>query len=143
MAEPPEHRDVAVTEKSPRSIAMSKILVAILLGACATARAADTYSIDPNHTHATFAFQHLGFSTFQGKVPARSGTIVLDRAQQRGSAEIVFDLQNVTTGVAKFDEHLRSKDFFDVAQHPTASFKATRMSFAGDAPTLVTGDLTI
>jgi polyisoprenoid-binding protein YceI len=105
--------------------------------------AADTYAIDPNHTHATFSFQHLGFSTFEGKIPAKSGTITLDSAQKTGSVEIAFDAQAITTGVPKFDEHLRSKDFFEADKNPTATFKSSKITFKGDAPSAVMGDLTI
>jgi polyisoprenoid-binding protein YceI len=45
--------------------------------------------------------------------------------------------------VRKFDEHLRSRDFFEVEKNPSASFKSSRITFEGDAPASVTGDLTI
>jgi polyisoprenoid-binding protein YceI len=123
---------------------MNKLLAAVLFASsCVAAHAADTYAVDPNHTHAAFAFQHLGFSTFDGKIPAQSGTIVLDAAQKSGSAEVVFNLKGIATGVPKFDDHLRSKDFFEVEKNPTATFKATRVTFDGDAPTAMTGELTI
>ena len=124
---------------------MKKMLVAALMYAScyAAANAAETYSIDANHTHATFAFQHLGFSTFHGKIPARSGTITIDRAQKTGNIDIVFDPEGVATGVPKFDDHLRSKDFFEVEKNPTASFKSSNITFEGDAPTGVAGNLTI
>ena len=122
-----------------------KKLLAILISAscCATAHAADTYSIDPNHTHATFSFQHLGFSTFHGKIPGKGGTIMLDAAQQSGSIDVTFDLDAIATGVPKFDEHLQGKDFFEVDKHPTATFKSNKLTFKGDAPATVAGDLTI
>ena len=81
---------------------MKKILaVALVSAACSTAlawAAETTFSIDPNHTHATFAFQHLGFSTFHGKLPARTGTIVLDRAAKTGRVDVEFD----TRGAKQF-----------------------------------------
>ena len=123
---------------------MRKFLAAAaLVGSCAVASAADTYSIDPNHTHATFSFQHLGFSTFEGKIPAQSGAIVLDREKNTGTVEVVFALEGVATGVPKFDEHLRTKDFFEVDKHPTATFKSTKVSFKADEPSTVAGNLTI
>jgi len=123
---------------------MRKFLAtAVLMGSCVAANAADTYQIDPNHTHATFSFQHLGFSTFEGKIPARSGTIMLDRENKTGTVEVVFAPENIVTGVPKFDEHLRSKDFFEVDKHPTATFKSTKISFKGEEPSTVAGNLTI
>src|SRR5690606_1228907 len=107
---------------------MKRILIATLLTSFGmAASAADSYTIDPDHTHATFSFEHLGFSTFHGKIPSRSGSITLDRAPQTGKVDVVFDLAAVTTGVKKFDEHLREKDFFEVDKHPTATFKADEM----------------
>ena len=122
---------------------MRGYMTIVLLIACGIARAAETYVIDPNHTHATFSFQHLGLSTFQGKIPAQSGTIMLDPQQKRGSVEVVFAPASVATGVPKFDEHLRSKDFFNVEKDPTASFEASRITFQGEAPATIVGDLTI
>jgi polyisoprenoid-binding protein YceI len=119
------------------------LIAALSASICTTAYGADTYAVDPNHTGVVFAFKHLGFSTFHGKIPATGGTIVLDRAQKTGTAEITFDIKTIATGVPKFDEHLRSPDFFDVAQWSTATFKSTQMTFKGDAPASVTGDLTI
>jgi polyisoprenoid-binding protein YceI len=122
----------------------NKILVALFAAACCTgAYAADEYTIDPSHTAATFAFKHFGYSTFQGKIPAQSGTIVLDRAQKAGTVDIVFNIKSIATGVPKFDDHLRSKDFFDAENNATATFKSNQVVFAGDAPSSVTGDLTI
>ena len=126
---------------------MKKILAIALLSTLASGAAVQaaetTYSIDPNHTHATFAFQHLGFSTFHGKVPARAGTIVLDRAAKSGRVDVEFDPKAVATGVPKFEEHLRSSDFFEVARHPTASFKSSKITFDNDVPKTIAGDLTI
>jgi polyisoprenoid-binding protein YceI len=120
------------------------LLLAVACGSwVASAHAADTYSIDPNHTHATFAFQHLGFSTFHGKVPARTGTIVLDRSAKTGKIDVEFDPKALVTGVPKFDEHLRSGDFFEVAKHPSATFKSSKLTFENDAPKEVQGELTI
>jgi len=122
---------------------MKKLFALALVVAAASASAADTYSVDPNHTHATFAFQHLGFSTFHGKLPAKSGTIVLDRAQKTGTVDVQFDVKAIATGVPKFDDHLRSKDFFEADKHATASFKSNKVSFNGENPATVAGDLTI
>ncbi len=123
---------------------MKKILVATLLGSfCAASMAADSYSIDANHTHATFTFQHLGLSSFDGKIPAQGGTIVLDRQKNTGSIDVTFALDKIATGVEKFDDHLRSADFFAVDKHPNATFKANKIAFEGDKPATIDGNLTI
>ena len=69
--------------------------------------------------------------------------MVINALKQSGSVDIAFDLQSVMTGVPKFDEHLRGKDFFEVDEHPTATFRSSKVTFEGDAPAAVTGNLTI
>lgn len=123
---------------------MRKICLAFIAGSwCLAANAADTYTIDANHTHATFSFQHLGLSTFDGKIPAQGGTIVLDRAQKSGSIDVTLDVKGISTGVPKFDDHLRGGDFFEVAKFPTATFKSEKITFKGDEPATIAGNLTI
>ena len=116
------------------------------LGLCLVldaALGADIYTLDPTHTSATFAFKHLGLSTFHGKFTKASGTVTLDTAQKKGSADITFDATGVVTGVAKLDDHLRSKDFLDVEKFPTATFKSQNIKFSGDSPSELSGDLTL
>lgn len=132
---------LAVVAGSYRVAAVAAAAVAATAFA-ATASAAN-YTIDPNHTQATFSFQHLGLSTFNGKIPAKSGTVALDSAQNIGSVEVVFDLKGIATGVPDFDEHLRSADFFQVEKHPTAVFKSNKVTFNGETPASVAGNLTI
>ncbi|MET0658612.1 MAG: YceI family protein [Steroidobacteraceae bacterium] len=122
----------------------AQLLAAVLSASCCVAAyGADTYTVDGNHTSATFSFKHLGFSTFHGKIPASGGTIVLDRAQKSGSVDITFEIDDIATGVDKFDDHLESADFFAAEKFPKATFKASKVTFTGDAPSAVTGDLTI
>jgi polyisoprenoid-binding protein YceI len=123
---------------------MKKIVLAVIVSSyCVAGVAADTYEVDPNHTHVTFSFHHMGLSTFDGKIPAESGKLVLDRAQKTGSIEVVFDLEEIATGVADFDDHLRSADFFETDKHATAAFKSSKVTFEGDKPATVAGNLTI
>src|SRR5690606_14394422 len=123
---------------------MKKLLLAIVLGSYGVAAvAADTYTVDTLHTHVTFTFQHLGLSSFDGKIPSSGGKIVLDRANKSGSVEVEFDVKAVATAVPKFDEHLRAEDFFEVAKYPTATFKSTKVTFDGDKPATIEGNLTI
>jgi polyisoprenoid-binding protein YceI len=116
----------------------------LLLGAVTLpAFAADTYDVEPNHTFPRFEYNHLGFSTHQLQFDKTSGTIVFDRAAKTGSVDITIDTTSIDAGSEKFEEHLRSDDFFDTAKYPTATFKSDKVKFKGDIPVEVEGDLTL
>ncbi len=108
-----------------------------------SAHAADSYTIDPTHTYPHFSISHLGFSTMHGRFEKTSGTATLNLAAKNGSIELVIDSASLSTGFAKRDEHLRSPDFFNVAEFPTITYKSTKINFKGNAPSSVDGNLTI
>jgi len=57
--------------------------------------------------------------------------------------DITTDMGSISTSVAPLDGHLRSKDGFDTANHPTARFKARRLRFDGHSLGEVTGSPTL
>jgi polyisoprenoid-binding protein YceI len=69
--------------------------------------------------------------------------VVWDRAARSASVDIVIDMTSVDTGYATFDEHIQAEDFLDTARHPTATFKSTKVTFDGERPATIEGELTI
>jgi len=124
---------------------MKKILLAAALAATSFAATAapETYELEPTHTFPRFSISHFGISTFQGQFNKTSGTVTLDRAKKTGSVEATIDVNSISTGVPKLDEHLKSPDFFDAAKYPTITFKSTKLKFDGDKLDEVIGDLTM
>ena len=119
-------------------------LLSALAAFAATAQAAPvTYVIDNSHTYPHFTYNHLGFSNQTHKFDKTRGKVVLDRAAKAGSAMVTIDATSVNTGYALFNEHIQAADYFDTTVYPTITFKSTRMSFKGDQPASVAGDLTI
>jgi polyisoprenoid-binding protein YceI len=122
---------------------MKKTLLAAALLAAAGLAQANTYSVDPTHTFVTFEATHFGTSTLRGRFDKKEGAVTFDRAGKSGKAEITIDLASVSTGVAPLDTHLKSKDFFNVADTPTAKFVADKFNFNGDKVSEVAGSLTL
>jgi polyisoprenoid-binding protein YceI len=103
---------------------------------------ATTWSADTTHSEVAFSVRHF-FTQVPGSFGGFEGTIVHDPDNLAGSSvEFTVDAASIDTKDPKRDEHLRSADFFDVANNPTLTFKSTGVAGAGNNLE-VTGDLTI
>lgn len=123
-----------------RSIAVA----AALLAASFTAGAAEvTYTVEPTHTFARAEYLHMGLATAQIRFDKTSGTVKIDTAKKTGSADITIDVNSISSGVEKFDQHLLSPELFDAAKFPTITFKSSNFKFEGEKLKSVVGDLTV
>ncbi len=106
--------------------------------------AADSYKFDPNHTSVIWNATHFGASKPHGIFSQIEGTLTLDQADPaKSSLNVTIPTDKIATGIPKFDEHLKSKDFFNVTEHPTATFVSKKVEVTGKDTAKVTGDLTL
>ena len=109
-----------------------------------TQSATGTWVIDPVHSFAEFAVKHMMVATAKGRFTTFEGTLQLDPTHpERSSAVVTIDIASIDTGNAQRDAHLRTDDFFLAEQHPTATFRSTRVARVDDDRARVYGDLTI
>jgi polyisoprenoid-binding protein YceI len=101
------------------------------------------YAIDPTHTFVNYENGHYGTTTNRGRFSMKDGTLFFDRAGRDGKVEIVIDISSVNTGVDFLNRQIQGKDFFNVADHPTATFKSEKFVFEGDKVSQVQGQLTL
>ncbi|HET6144090.1 MAG TPA: YceI family protein [Candidatus Acidoferrales bacterium] len=100
--------------------------------------------IDPAHSAAHFSARHLMISNVRGEFTKVTGSAVIDPLNPaKSNVEVQIDANSINTREPQRDDHLRSADFFDVANFPTLSFRSTRIEAKGAEELKLTGDLTI
>jgi polyisoprenoid-binding protein YceI len=132
---------IALNQKR-KSMLKAIALLAAIAGATPALAAVETYQIDPEHTYPSFEFSHMGISIWRGKFDRTHGRITLDRAARTGTVDVVVDVDSIDFGLDKMHTEARGENFFDVARHPTATYKGT-VRFAGDQPASIDGQVTI
>lgn len=104
----------------------------------------NAWRIDPAHSAATFSVRHMMVTTVRGQLGPISGIIEYDGKDVRSiRADVRIDVKGISTRNVKRDDHLRSDDFFDVANHPEIAFASKRIEPGDEGRFKMVGDLTI
>jgi polyisoprenoid-binding protein YceI len=102
------------------------------------------YHADLAHTQILFSVNHMGTSITHGSFKTFTIDLKFDPAKPaKTSANVVIDTSSVDTGFGPRDTHLKSPDFFNVAQFPSMTFKSTKVDVTGADTAKLTGDLTL
>ncbi|MDX2082511.1 MAG: YceI family protein [Rickettsiales bacterium] len=102
------------------------------------------YQIESNHANIVWFANHFGFSNQSGKFSDITGEIIFDEAKpEKSSVNVVIKIDSLTTGLPKFDAHLKSADFFNVKEFPTANFVSKKIKVTGKNKAKIEGDLTL
>ncbi len=102
------------------------------------------YTLDASHGKITWSVSHLGFSTYVGQFHDVAATLVLDVKNPAASTlDATIAMNSAGTFSAGLDKHLQTADFFDVANHPTARFTATRITLTDARNARIDGQLTL
>jgi len=103
----------------------------------------ERWEIDSSHSSVHFSVRHLVIAKVRGSFARWSGTVqVPDGDFSKATVALTIDASSIDTGVADRDAHLKSGDFFDVAQYPELRFVGKRVQ-PGSGDIDVVGDLTI
>lgn len=103
-----------------------------------------SWQLDPFHTQIDFSAKHLGMMTVRGTFTEVTSTGNVDPDNpQATQVEVTINTASIKTHREERDNHLRSSDFLEVETYPTATFKTTSITLAGENTFTVVGDLTI
>lgn len=140
----------------PRYLSELLLVATLSLGLVGTAVAAPpsyvplngnpngTYRIDAQHSNVFFTIGHVGIAQFTGRFDRISGTYTFNgRHPQRDKVDITIPAASINTNFALRDEHLRSKEFFDVKRYPKITFVSTRYTPDGAHGGTLRGNLTL
>jgi polyisoprenoid-binding protein YceI len=137
-------KDVAkakVETTSPASKSTGAVTAAVMNGPAA---GAETLALDPTSTVGFVGSKVTG--KHEGKFEKVPGTLGLAGGKpEGGKIAIEVDTTSLKTDNDKLDGHLKSADFFDVAQFPKATFTSSEIKAGGEkgATHTVTGELVL
>jgi polyisoprenoid-binding protein YceI len=139
---------------APSRLALAALLLTLAGSGAALAQAAPStdldslraghYAIDKTHAKIIFSTTHFGFSTYYGLFSDFDAQLDFQpKAPASSALTVTVNLNGIDTTNPKLDTHLKSPDFFNVGQFPTATFKATSITVTGPTTGSITGDLTL
>jgi len=105
--------------------------------------AVGTYQIDTAHTTLGFSVRHMAVSKVRGSFTRFSGTLEIAERPEDSSVTVTIEPNSVDTRDETRDGHLRSDDFFAVAEHPEWRFESIAVRTVEPGEFEVDGHLTI
>jgi polyisoprenoid-binding protein YceI len=98
---------------------------------------------DKAHSEVDFSILHMSLSNVRGRFGNIGGSITWNEADiTQSTVNVTIDVNSVDTGVSGRDADLKSSNFFDVANFPTATFVSTSVAKTATGLT-VNGNLTL
>lgn len=102
------------------------------------------WNLDPAHSEIGFKVKHMMITNVSGSFD-KFNVEAITNGNDFSTAEINFsaDVSTINTANTDRDNHLKSADFFDAANHPQLVFRSTRLEKKTDEEYELLGDLTI
>ncbi len=116
------------------------ILILLLSSVCVLAQ---VYTPLSASSRVSFKIKNFG-TAVEGTMSGLKGTIRFDVSNISTTVfDVTLDANTIDTGINMRDNHLRKKDYFDVATYPSIRFVSTKVLATNAGEAKVTGTLTI
>ena len=113
-------------------IRFSVLAVALVATVSLASAQSSTWSIDANHSQATFVVKHMSVTNVRGAISNIKGSVTWDpKDASKDSVEAVLDTTTIDTQSAYRDKDVKGEAFFNIEKFPTMTFKSTSVKRAG------------
>ena len=103
-----------------------------------------TWTIDPVHSSVEFSLEYMGFSTYRTGFRALEGSLEFDASRPAASSvSAAIPVASVDVTNDRLMSRLMDPDLLGGRDHPTITFRSTRVEVVDPAHWKVAGDLTI
>lgn len=103
-----------------------------------------SWVIDSSHSSIQFWVRHLAISKARGVFETFTGSVDFNEVDPAASTvSVQVDVDSINTKDEKRDGHLKSPDFFDVANFPALTFVSKQVEVVDATHGKIIGDLTI
>jgi polyisoprenoid-binding protein YceI len=118
--------------------------VTVLLAFTAFKGIDGVWKSDPPHSQLGFTVSHMGIADISGTFNDFEVTVTSTKADfSDASFELTAKVESIDTRAEARNHHLKTADFFDVAQYPTLTFKSTSLKSAGKNKYKLAGNMTM
>jgi polyisoprenoid-binding protein YceI len=104
--------------------------------------AVGTWTVDAVHSYVGFTIKHMMVSKVRGRFTSFTAEFTTAANPLESTISATIDAGSIDTGNEIRDNHIRSADFFDAADHPSLTFSSTGIRFE-DGEFLLDGSLSI
>ena len=125
-----------------------KLLIAstltVLLGFSPIQLDPPTWNIDKSHTNVGFTVKHFQVTPVQGEFKDYDVDLKFSPDDlENSSLNVTIDVNSIDTDNERRDGHLKSEDFFNVAEFSTITFASQSIEAVGENQFIAKGELTI
>lgn len=102
------------------------------------------WNLDPTHSEVGFKVKHMMITNVSGAFGKFNVTATTEGTDfTTGKVEFTAEVDTISTANEDRDNHLKSADFFDAANHPQIRFVSTSFEKKSEESYLLKGDLTV